>query len=104
MAPVLHVEQRGPAIAGDTHMKIPSVENYVVNLLAASFPERPVTITRDTDLVSDLDADSMTMVSLIFSISEKFGISMDHLGDILLNCRTVGDLISATERLQQECV
>ena len=46
----------------------------------------------------------LTMVSLIFSINEKFGVSTDHLGDVLLNCRTVGDLISATERLQQECV
>ena len=83
-------------------MKIPSVENYVVDLFAASFPERSAAITPDTDLVADLDADSMTMVSLIFSVSEKFGISTDHLGDILLNCRTVGDLISATERLQRE--
>lgn len=85
-------------------MKNQSVESYVLNLFAASFPERHAALTRDTDLVTDLDADSMTMVSLIFSISEKFGVSTDHLGDILLNCRTVGDLISATERLQQECV
>lgn len=85
-------------------MKKQSVENYVVDLIATSFPEQRIAITRATDLVIDLDANSMTMVSLIFSINEKFGISTDRLGDILLNCRTVGDLISATERLQQECV
>jgi len=85
-------------------MKKQSVENYVLNLFAASFPERRAAIARDTDLVTDLDADSMTMVSLIFSINETFGVSTDHLGDLLLNCRTVGDLISATERLQRECV
>jgi acyl carrier protein len=85
-------------------MKKQSVENYVIDLAAASFPERRIAITRATDLVMDLDADSMMMVSLIFSISEKFGISTDRLGDILLNCRTVGDLIAATERLQRECV
>ena len=85
-------------------MKNQSVEDYVFNLFAASFPERHGAIARETDLVADLDADSMTMVSLIFSISEKFGVGTDHLGDILLNCRTVGDLISATERLQRECV
>jgi len=85
-------------------MKNQSVENYVFNLFAASFPERQAPITNGTDLVADLDADSMTMVSLIFSISEKFGVSTDHLGDILLSCRTVGDLISATEKLHRECV
>lgn len=85
-------------------MKKQSLESYVIDLFAASFPERTAAITRATDLAADLDADSMTMVSLIFSISEKFGVGTDHLGDLLLNCRTVGDLISATERLQQECV
>ena len=80
-----------------------SVENYVIGLLATSFPDRRCGfITRDTDLASDLDADSMTMVSLIFSINEQFGISTDHLGDLLVNCRTAGDLISVTERLRQE--
>jgi acyl carrier protein len=85
-------------------MKKESVEKYVFNLFAASFPDRHAAITRETDLVGDLDVDSMTMVSLIFSVSERFGVSTDHLGDILLNCRTVGDLVSAAERLRQECV
>ena len=83
-------------------MKKISVEEYVIDLFGTGFPERRAAITRNTDLVADLDADSMTMVSLIFSINEKFGIGTDQLGDILLNCRTVGDLISATERLQRE--
>jgi acyl carrier protein len=85
-------------------MKKLSVENYIIDLFTASFPGRHAAITRDTDLVADLDADSMTMVSLIFSINDKFGVGTDHLGDLLLNCRTVGDLVSATERLQRECV
>jgi acyl carrier protein len=85
-------------------MKKLSVENYIIDLFTASFPGWQAAITRDTDLVTDLDADSMTMVSLIFSINDKFGVGADQLGDLLLNCRTVGDLVSATERLQRECV
>ena len=78
-----------------------SIENYVIALLKTSFPgRRDDLITRDTDLVADLDADSMAMVSLIFSIDEEFAVGTDQLGDLVLNCRTVGDLISATERLQ----
>jgi acyl carrier protein len=101
MEPLLHAEpeERGN---GNFDMKKISVEEYVIDLFGTSFPEHRAAITRNTDLVVDLDADSMTMVSLIFSINEKFGIGTDQLGDILLNCRTVGDLISATERLQRE--
>lgn len=42
----------------------------------------------------------MTMVSLIFSIDEKLHVGTDQLGDLIVSCHTVGDLISATERLQ----
>lgn len=82
-------------------MPAQSVENYIIALLDTSFPgRRDGSITRDTDLVTDLDADSMAMVSLIFSIDEEFEVGTDQLGDLVVNCRTVGDLISATERLQ----
>jgi acyl carrier protein len=84
-------------------MKTQSVESYVFSLLNTSFPGRSSgPITRETDLVTDLDADSMAMVSLIFSIDEEFNVGTDQLGDLVLNCRTVGDLISAAERLQYE--
>ena len=82
-----------------------SVESYIVSLLNTSFPGRSRgPITRNTDLVRDLDVDSMAMVSLIFSIDEEFGVGTDQLGDLVLNCHTVGDLISAAERLQHERV
>lgn len=82
-----------------------SVETHIISLLNSTFPGRKTgTITRDTDLVADLDADSMAMVSLIFAIDEEFGVGTDQLGELVVNCRTVGDLISATERLQHERV
>lgn len=84
-------------------MKPQSVESYVISLLNTSFPGRsPKPIGRDTDLITDLDADSMAMVSLIFAIDEEFEVGTDQLGELVVNCRTVGDLISATERLQRQ--
>ena len=84
------------------NMSTQSVENYVISLLSTTFPGRSQkAITRDTDLVADLDADSMAMVTLIFAIDEEFGVGTDQLGELIVNCRTVGDLISATERLQR---
>jgi len=86
-------------------MQTQSVEDQIRSLLESIFPVRTCgAITRDTDLVRDLDADSMTMVSLIFSIDEKLHIGTDRLGDLVVNCHTVGDLVDATERLQHERV
>ena len=83
-------------------MKTQSVEDHIFALLNDTFPDRSCrTITRDTEMVRDLDADSMTMVSLIFSIDERFHVGTDQLGDLIVSCHTVGDLIAATERLQQ---
>jgi acyl carrier protein len=78
-------------------MNSQSIERHIVSLLSSSFPGR--TITRDTDLVRDLDADSMALVSLIFSIDEEFAVGTDQLGEMVQNCHTVGDLIIATEKL-----
>jgi acyl carrier protein len=84
-------------------MKTQSVEDHILSLLNDTFPDRSCrTITRNTDLTRDLGADSMTMVSLMFSIDEKFHVGTDQLGDLIVNCHTVGDLVTATERLQHE--
>ena len=82
-------------------MSTQSVESYVISLLNTTFPDRGKRITRDTDLVADLDADSMAMVTLIFAIDEEFGVGTDQLGELVVNCRTAGDLIDATEQLQR---
>ena len=83
-------------------MSTQSVESYIISLLDTTFPGRSrKAITRDTDLAADLDADSMAMVTLIFAIDEEFGVGTDQLGELVVNCRTVGDLISAAERLQR---
>ena len=76
------------------------IEAHIVSLIRTSFPGRPV--TSGTDLVRDLDADSMAMVSLIFAIDEEFAVGTDQLGEMVQNCRTVGDLVSATEKLMRE--
>ena len=80
-----------------------SVETYIISLLNTTFPGRsPGAITAETDLIADLDVDSMAMVSLIFAIDEEYSVGTDQLGELVVNCRTAGDLISATERLKRE--
>ncbi|HWY63347.1 MAG TPA: phosphopantetheine-binding protein [Rhizomicrobium sp.] len=59
------------------------------------------TMTKDLDLVMDLNADSLSLVSLIFAIEEEFGVGTSELGSLVTESRTVGDLIAAVERLKK---
>ena len=55
------------------------------------------TLTRDSDLQSDLNADSLSLVSLVFAIEEEFGFESTELGSLVTESRTLGDLIAAVE-------
>jgi acyl carrier protein len=53
------------------------------------------TIRLDMDLLLDLNADSLSLVSLIFAIEEEFGLETATLGSQVTESRTVGDLVAA---------
>ena len=42
----------------------------------------------------------MSLVSIIFSLDEKFGTGTSELGELVQQCRTVDDLIKVTEQLR----
>jgi acyl carrier protein len=80
-----------------------SVEQCVISLAKKILPGAANrTITRDMDLVMDLDADSLSLVSLIFAINEELGVGTADMGMLVTESRTVGDLISAVERLKKD--
>ena len=58
-------------------------------------------ITRDTSLMQDLNADSLSLVSLVFAIEEKFGLETSTLGSLVVESRTIGDLIDGVEQMRQ---
>lgn len=58
------------------------------------------TLTRQSDLVADLNADSLSLVSLIFAIEEEFGFENSELGSLVTESRTLGDLMEAVEARQ----
>jgi acyl carrier protein len=82
-------------------MKKRSVESHVFSLVKSILPGAAKrTITRDMDLIADLNADSLSLVSIVFALDEEFAIGTDELGPVVQESRTVGDLIEAIERLQ----
>jgi acyl carrier protein len=76
-----------------------SAEKRVFALTRKIIPEAAnKTISRDTDLLNDLNADSLSLVSLVFAIEEEFGLESTELGALVTESRTVGDLVAAVEK------
>jgi acyl carrier protein len=83
-------------------MTSPSAEQRVFSLAKKILPGAANrTMTKDLDLVMDLNADSLSLVSLIYAIEEEFGIGTSQLGALVTESRTVGDLVAAVERLKK---
>ena len=57
--------------------------------------------TPQRDLVMDLNADSMSLVALVFAMEEEFGVGATELSGLVTDSRTIGDLVAAVEKLQK---
>ena len=55
-------------------------------------------ITENTDMLYELGADSLTLVSLVGGVEDHFEISIDDAD--LAQIATVGDLVALIERLK----
>jgi len=58
-------------------------------------------MSRDLDLVTDLNADSLSLVSLIYAIEEEFRMDTAELGSLVTESRTLGDLVDAVQDRQR---
>ena len=65
--------------------------------LVAQFEVDPETITRDTDIMNDLGADSLDLVELIMTLEEEYGISVTD--ESVYEHKTVGDIADYVETL-----
>ena len=65
--------------------------------LVAQFEVDPEKITRSTDIVNDLGADSLDLVELIMSLEEEYGISVTD--EAVYEHKTVGEIADFIETL-----
>lgn len=56
-------------------------------------------INADTNIMEDLDYDSLAMVELLNGIEEKFGVDFTELADFLERFECVGDIWDGIELL-----
>ena len=65
--------------------------------LATQFNLDPATITRSTDVMNDLGADSLDLVELIMTLEEEYGVSVTD--DSVYEHKTVGEIADFIESL-----
>ena len=65
--------------------------------LASQFEVDPATITRQTDLMNDLGADSLDLVELIMTLEDEYGINVTD--ESVYEHKTVGEIADFIESL-----
>ncbi len=71
------------------------VYEQVTEIIAEQLGVEPSEVTRDSDFVQDLNADSLDMVELVMSLEEEFGIEISD--EEVENIRTVGNAVDYIE-------
>ena len=66
-------------------------------VLAEQFDVNPDDITKDTDLMNDLGADSLDLVELIMTLEEEYGITATD--ESIYDHKTVGEISDYIETL-----
>ncbi len=69
----------------------------VLKLVADQFAEDVESLSRETNFVDDLSADSLDVVELSMTIEEEFGLG-EISEDELKSIETIGDLVDYVER------
>lgn len=67
-----------------------SVQNEIIHLIRQETP-LPVSITETTDLYKDLHMDSLSYISLLLTLEDHFGITIQLLE--MEDCLVVGRII-----------
>ena len=77
-------------------MKVASVEERVIDIVAEQLNENKEKITRETSFVNDLGADSLDTVELVMELEEEFDITIPD--DAAEKIQTVGQAIEHIEQ------
>ena len=69
----------------------------ILKLVAEQFAEEEESLSRDTNFMDDLNADSLDVVELSMTIEEEFGLG-EISEDELRSIETIGDLVDYVEK------
>jgi len=78
-------------------MTINMIFEKIRDVLAEQLEVEPGTITKETDLMNDLGADSLDLVELIMALEDEYGVSATD--ESVYEHRTVGEIADYIESL-----
>jgi len=73
------------------------VYERIREVLAAQFELDPDSITRETDVMNDLGADSLDLVELIMTLEDEYGVSVTD--ESVYERKTVGEIAEFIESM-----
>ena len=71
------------------------VFDQIKEMLAEQLDLDESKITMDSDIVEDLEADSLDVVDLVMSMEDEFGVEVPD--EVIENFKTVGDVVRYIE-------
>jgi acyl carrier protein len=90
---------RGGFLSSDRRiLKVASVQERVIDIVAEQLGVSKDQITRDTSFVNDLGADSLDTVELVMELEEEFDINIPD--EAAEKIQTVGQAIDYIEKTQ----
>lgn len=72
-----------------------SVFETIRDIIADQLSIDPSTLSMETDMLNDLDADSLDVVDVVMSLEDEFGIEIPD--EAIEGMRLVGDLVKYVE-------
>ena len=72
------------------------MKDEVINLIAETLDVNPKKISEKTNLVKDLEVESLDLVDLVAAFEEQFGIEIPDKD--IKNLQTVGDIVKYAEK------
>ena len=72
-----------------------NIFDQIKEMLAEQLDLDESKITMDSDIVEDLEADSLDVVDLVMSMEDEFGVEVPD--EVIENFKTVGDVVRYIE-------
>jgi len=83
---------RGRAASNAVGMSIQEIEQQLRDVIVEQFKVPASRLTKDTSLVRDIGADSMSLVEMTARIEDRFGVNLPNVG--YLSGKSLGDLVA----------
>ena len=76
------------------------MEKEVIELISSTLEVDKKSISKDTDLLNDLDVESLDLVDLVTAFEDKYGVEIADKD--IKDLHTVGDIVNYIKRRQDE--